>query len=134
MEESKDVIATSREADEKAVGSQDNENGSGAQLLDPEARPLCFKSTFEEILFVLTATMAIGMGSILTGSITVITSFVGDDLGMTTAEITWISSASSYVVCALPAYDIFANYVPVSRAALSSCSLARLLISSVARC
>jgi len=66
-------------------------------IYDPEARPACFKSTIEEILFVLTATMAIAMGSILSGSITVITSFVGKDLGMTTAEITWISSASSYV-------------------------------------
>lgn len=64
-------------------------------FVDPEARPACFKSTFEEIMFVLTATMAIAMGSLLGGSITVITSFVGKDLGMTTAEITWISSASS---------------------------------------
>lgn len=66
-----------------------------APFIDPEARPACFKSTVEEILFVLTATMAIAMGSFLGGSITVITSFVGKDLGMTTAEITWISSASS---------------------------------------
>lgn len=68
-----------------------------APIVDPEARPACFKSTVVEILFVLTATMAIAMGSFLGGSVTVITSFVGKDLGMTTAEITWISSASSYV-------------------------------------
>ena len=58
-------------------------------------RPACFKSTVQEVLFVLTATMAIAMTSWLTGSVTVISSFVGRDLDMTTAEITWITSASS---------------------------------------
>ena len=58
-------------------------------------RPACFKSTTQEVLFVLTATMAIAMGSLSTGSVTVISSFVGKDLDMTTAELTWISSASS---------------------------------------
>jgi hypothetical protein len=61
-------------------------------------RPECFKSTLQEVLFVLTATMAIGMSSMTTGSVTVISSFVGRDLNMTTPEITWISAASSYVL------------------------------------
>ncbi|KAK3054999.1 hypothetical protein LTR09_004159 [Extremus antarcticus] len=58
-------------------------------------RPSCFNSTTQEVLFVLTATMTIAMGSFFTGTVTVISSFVGADLGMTTAEITWISSAST---------------------------------------
>lgn len=59
------------------------------------ARPACFSSTVQEILFVLTATMAIGMTSFLAGTVTVTSSFVGRSLGMTTAQITWMSSASS---------------------------------------
>lgn len=78
------------EVDEKKIAQE-----NVTPFVDPEARPACFKSTAEEVLFVLTATMAIAMGSFLTGSITVITSFVGKDLNMTTAQITWMSSASS---------------------------------------
>ncbi|KAK0286538.1 hypothetical protein LTR91_014903 [Friedmanniomyces endolithicus] len=59
------------------------------------SRPACFSSTFQEVLFVLTATMAIAMQAMLAGSVTVASSFIGRDLDMTTAEITWISSASS---------------------------------------
>ena len=59
-------------------------------------RPECFKSTVQETLFVLTATMAIAMSSFTTGSTTVISNFIARDLHMTTAEITWINAASSY--------------------------------------
>jgi len=62
---------------------------------DPEARPAVFKSTVQEVVFVFTATMAIAMATFTTGSVTVISAFVGRDLEMTTAEITWITSASS---------------------------------------
>jgi len=58
-------------------------------------RPACFNSTFQEIMFVLTATMAIAMGVLVAGSVTVTSSFIGRDLNMTTAQITWISSANS---------------------------------------
>lgn len=58
-------------------------------------RPACFRSTFHEILFVLTCTMAIAMSAWLAGAVTVISSFVGADLNMTTAQITWITSATS---------------------------------------
>ncbi|QIX01381.1 hypothetical protein AMS68_006898 [Peltaster fructicola] len=58
-------------------------------------RPACFKSTIQEALFVLTCTMAIAMSAWLAGAVTVISSFVGADLNMTTAEITWITSATS---------------------------------------
>ncbi|KAK5736800.1 hypothetical protein LTR17_007125 [Elasticomyces elasticus] len=60
-----------------------------------EGRPECFSSTLQEVLFVLTATMAIAMQAMLAGSVTVTSSFIGRDLNMSTAEITWISSASS---------------------------------------
>ena len=59
-------------------------------------RPACFDSTLQEILFVLTTTMAVGMSSFLVGSTTVITSFAGKDLNMSNAEITWITASSSY--------------------------------------
>jgi MFS family permease len=58
-------------------------------------RPDCFKSTVQEVLFVLTCTMAIAMPAYVSGMITVISSFVGRDLNMTTAEITWLTSATA---------------------------------------
>lgn len=71
-----------------------------------EARPAVFSSTVQEILFVAVATMAIAMSSLLTGSVTVLTSQVQRDLGMTTAELTWLAGSSS---CAIPH---FLPYVP----------------------
>jgi len=62
---------------------------------DPEARPLCFSSTFQEILFVATCTMAIGISSFTIGSVSVITAVIGRALNMTNAEITWINAACS---------------------------------------
>ncbi|KAI9788943.1 MAG: hypothetical protein M1835_002004 [Candelina submexicana] len=58
-------------------------------------RPECFGSTIQELLFVLTATMAIAAISFLLGNILVISSFIGRDLQMTSAEITWINASSS---------------------------------------
>ncbi|KAL9054878.1 MAG: hypothetical protein Q9162_003911 [Coniocarpon cinnabarinum] len=59
------------------------------------ARPECFRSTAVEIFYVLTCTMAIGMQALLVGSVTVITSFIGAELDMTQAEITWMVASSS---------------------------------------
>ncbi|KAG9608440.1 major facilitator superfamily transporter, partial [Aureobasidium melanogenum] len=75
--------------DEKAVVP------STVEISNPEGRPPCFKSTTQEVLFVLTATMAIAMGAFLSGAVSVISASVGADLGMTTAEITWMSSANT---------------------------------------
>ncbi|KAK0101214.1 hypothetical protein ONS96_006436 [Cadophora gregata f. sp. sojae] len=58
-------------------------------------RPACFKSTIQECLFVLTATMSIGMSSFLYGICTVITAPIGRDLNMSSAQITWITASSS---------------------------------------
>jgi hypothetical protein len=60
-------------------------------------RPECFPSTVQECLFVLTATMSIGMSSFLYGICTVITAPIGKDLRMTSAQITWINAAASFV-------------------------------------
>lgn len=68
---------------------------SNINTQDDEARPSCFKSTATEVLFVLTATMAVGMGSFTAGSTTVVTAIIGRDLHMSNAEITWISASSS---------------------------------------
>lgn len=68
---------------------------------DPEARPACFKSTLQECLFVLSVTMAVAMTSVLTGSITVMSSFAAKDLNMTNAQITWMNAACSLSAGAL---------------------------------
>ncbi|KAF2710693.1 hypothetical protein K504DRAFT_465756 [Pleomassaria siparia CBS 279.74] len=60
-----------------------------------DARPDCFKSTIQESLFVLSVTMAVAMSSFLQGSVTVMSSFAGKSLHMTTAEITWMNAASA---------------------------------------
>jgi hypothetical protein len=62
---------------------------------DPNARPECFSSTLQECLFVASVTMAVAMTSFLGGSITVMSSFAGRDLGMSNAEITWMNAATS---------------------------------------
>lgn len=59
-------------------------------------RPACFRSTVEECLFVLTATMAIGQTSFFQGSIVGITASIGRDLNMNSGEITWINAGASY--------------------------------------
>jgi hypothetical protein len=77
------------------VGTSPIDRPRSPTLSKHGGRPEVFKSTLQEVLFVLTATMAIGISSMTAGSITVITSFVGKDLNMTTPEITWLSAASS---------------------------------------
>lgn len=81
-----------------SIKASDNHT-AGMDPIEPvqtnSVRPLCFKTTVQEVLFVLTATMAIAMGALLTGSITVVSSYIGRDLNMTTAEITWITSSSA---------------------------------------
>jgi len=80
------------------LGSTADEEAAANALHPVETnnvRPACFNSTLQEVLFVLTATMAIAMGVLVAGSVTVTSSFIGRDLNMTTAQITWISSANS---------------------------------------
>ncbi|PYI10926.1 hypothetical protein BO78DRAFT_304653 [Aspergillus sclerotiicarbonarius CBS 121057] len=60
-----------------------------------EGRPNVFSSVVQEILFVAVATMAIAMSSLVTGTTTVLTAQVQRDLGMSTAELTWLTGSSS---------------------------------------
>ncbi|KAJ5264221.1 hypothetical protein N7497_003372 [Penicillium chrysogenum] len=72
--------------------AKDQENGS---VNDSAERPKCFTSTFQEVLFVLTATMAIGQQSFFQGCIVGVTASIGKDLHMNSAEITWINAGAS---------------------------------------
>lgn len=90
----KQAVAT-RPASARSASYSGDEGNALEQVTTNNVRPECFSSTIQEVLFVLTATMAIAMGALLTGSVTVVSSFIGRDLNMTTAEITWISSATS---------------------------------------
>jgi hypothetical protein len=86
-----------------AVDHVDQEKGPEVALAAEDRqpnyarRPECFSSTFQECLFVLTATMAIGQGSFFQGAIVGVTASIGKDLNMNSAEITWINAGSSYV-------------------------------------
>jgi len=61
----------------------------------PNARPAIFRSTTQEILFILTATMSVAMPSFLQGSTLVVSSFIKRDLHMTTSQLTWMTASSS---------------------------------------
>ena len=99
MAELKDAEKTTESTPESPSSSRDNNDTDDMEPIGPvqtnNARPACFNTTLQEVLFVFTATMAIAMGALLTGSITVVSSYIGRDLDMTTAEITWITSAST---------------------------------------
>ena len=74
------------------------------------ARPAVFSSTVEECLFVLTVTMAVGQDAMFSGAILCITSHIGDDLGMTAAEVTRISAAQNLAAgCFLLLFGRFAD-------------------------
>ncbi|KAK3386464.1 aminotriazole resistance protein [Podospora didyma] len=62
---------------------------------NPNARPAIFRSTVQEVLFVLTATMSVAMPSFLQGGTLVVSSFIKKDLDMTTSQLTWMTAASS---------------------------------------
>lgn len=66
---------------------------------DPNARPDCFRSTAQEVLFVVSVTLAVAMSAFLSGTVTVSSTFAGRDLDMSNAEVTWLNAASSYVQC-----------------------------------
>ncbi|CAG7920816.1 unnamed protein product [Penicillium olsonii] len=77
---------------------QDQENNSPEGKVSENSnggRPSCFKSTLQEVLFVLTATMAIGQQTFFQGCIVGLTASIGSDLNMNQAEITWINAGAS---------------------------------------
>jgi hypothetical protein len=78
-----------------AVESHADPSPGAGESSNPGRRPECFNSTLQECLFVLTATMSIGMSSFLYGICTVITAPIGQRLHMTSAQITWINASSA---------------------------------------
>ena len=73
---------------DKHLNEEADQDGYGA-------RPACFKTTLQELLFVFIATMAMAMNAILAGTTTVIPSFVALDLHMSQAQLTWLTASSS---------------------------------------
>ena len=63
--------------------------------MDENARPQCLSSTFQEVLLVLAATMAVAIGTAQQGAVIVNITFIAKDLNMNTAEISWIYAGSS---------------------------------------
>ena len=53
-------------------------------------RPVWFRNTIQECLFVLTTTVAVGMNSIFGGAVLCMTNAIGRDLKMDSAQITWL--------------------------------------------
>lgn len=95
----------------------DQEKGPNVTLAANEQvgyaqRPKCFNSTFQECLFVLTATMAIGQQSFFQGCIVGVTASIGSDLNMNSAEITWINAGASYVHCIFLYQSLYPQYYP----------------------
>lgn len=90
------VVATMTPLDH-LTDVEPQEASSSPAIQDPEKRPACFKSTLQEWMFIITATMSIGTSSFLYGICTVITAPIGRTLNMTSAQITWINAASAYV-------------------------------------
>lgn len=86
---------TAQESIPERIATEHADMESLHPVLTNNRRPDCFNNTLEEVLFVLTCTMAIAMPAYVSGQITVISSFVGRDLNMSTAEITWLTSATA---------------------------------------
>jgi hypothetical protein len=74
---------------------------------DGGKRPECFDSTLQECLFILTATMSIGMSAFLQGICTVITAPIGRSLNMTSAQITWINASSAYIFIPIKLSEVY---------------------------
>jgi hypothetical protein len=75
------------------------------------ARPSCFSSTVQEVLFVITVTMSIGMSSFVSGMMSVITASIGRDLNVNSAKVTWITPSSSHCP-SLPSNHIYIHIFP----------------------
>jgi MFS family permease len=65
--------------------------------LNPNARPAVFRSTAQEIIFIIIATMSVSMPSFLQGTTLVISALIQRELHMTTAQLTWTTASSAYV-------------------------------------
>lgn len=57
--------------------------------------PSCFENVLQECLFVVTTTFAVGMSSIMTGMLVVMTSRIQEGLNMDSSEVTWVIAGFS---------------------------------------
>ncbi|PVI03870.1 hypothetical protein DM02DRAFT_669438 [Periconia macrospinosa] len=78
-----------------APTQSDGAAADGPPISDPNARPEVFSSTLQEVLFLLSCTLAVAMTSFLTGGVTVMSSFAAEELKMSNAEITWLPASTS---------------------------------------
>ena len=63
---------------DRSLSPTNNDEGLALEPIPSNnVRPACFKNTIQEILFVLTATMATAMTGFLGGSVTVTSSYIG---------------------------------------------------------
>lgn len=96
-----------------ALPEADREQRSELLIVEPSpygGRPACFSNTVQECLFVLTTTMAVGQDAIFQGAIICISSFIGNDLDMSAAEVTWIAAGQNLAAgCFLPLFGRFAD-------------------------
>ena len=95
------------------IAEANGEQSSEFSIVEPSTygdRPTCFSNTVQECLFVLTTTMAVGQDAIFQGGIICISSFIGNDLNMSAAEVTWISAGQNLAAgCFLPLFGRFAD-------------------------
>ncbi|KAF4974190.1 hypothetical protein FZEAL_8868 [Fusarium zealandicum] len=95
---------TSREAQHVSGNDAADIEGSGGEkqlsvqnktVSGLGARPECFKNTFQEVAFVIMATVAMATNTFLTGSTVIVTAAIGKDLGMSQSQISWIAAAAT---------------------------------------
>lgn len=100
------AASTARSHNASASAEPDDIHGGGAQLALHRTlsrvqsltqnfgqRPACFRSTVQEVSFVAQATIAMSTATFLVGASSIVTAVIGADLGMTQAQIVWISAA-----------------------------------------
>jgi len=74
-------------------GEKRRGGGGGASRFGE--RPKYFKSTFQEVVFVIQATNATAANSFFQGASAIVTASIGRDLGMTQGQISWITASTA---------------------------------------
>jgi MFS family permease len=97
------MAPTSRDDNNKKSGG-DGHDGAAIEARAPSPlprpgdfgeRPACFKSTTQEVAFIFMATMAVATNPFFVGGASIITASIGQDLGMTQGQITWITASTA---------------------------------------
>lgn len=90
---STDVPTSGKNAVQQVLGSPEDHGAPTSK--GPGARPQCFKTTMQELMYTFVVTMASATTSLIIGAIIVMSTFIAKDLHMTDAEIAWIPASSS---------------------------------------